>query len=327
MQSQVPSPKPQSEQRGTKTWHPRPRTWNFTAIAIVAFTLLGTVCVRPAVAQKTKAVKETIEYVLEKFGREAAEEGAEKLAAKAEALALKHGDEVLVAFRKTGPRALKLIDEAGSSGQEAARLLANFGDDARQIVGNPARMSLAGKYGDEAVQAIIKHPEIAEPVVAAYGKTGAKAMGELGVSNGRRLAGMVDSGELAKLGRGEELLGVVGKYGERGMEFIYKHRKLLAGTAVLTAFLANPQPYIDGTLDLAKLAAENVVKPIAEIPQKVALKSMENPSVAWASAAVAGVLFCALCYCLFRIFLRPRMVAARLAEQKAAEQAVKASRA
>ena len=112
---------------------------------------------------------------------------------------------------------------------------------------NPARLALAGKYGDEATQAIIKHPEIAESVVAAYGKTGAKAMSELGVENGRRLAGMVDAGELAKVRRGEELLGVVGKYGDRGMEFIYKHRKP-GGTAVLTAFLANPQPYIDGTL-------------------------------------------------------------------------------
>jgi hypothetical protein len=294
---------------------------------LTALLLLATVCAQPAAAQKAKAAKETVEYVLKKFGKEAAQESSEKLAAKTEALAIKHGDEVFAAVKKTGPRGLKLIDEAGPNGQEAARLLGKFGDEARPIVSNPSRLALAGKYGDEATEAMIKHPEIAEPVVAAYGKAGAKAMSEVGVENGRRLATMVDTGDLAKIGRGEELLDVVGRYGDRGMDFIYKHRKVLAGTAVLTAFLANPQPYIDGTLDLTKLALENVAKPIAEIPGKVAMKSLENPWVAGAFAVLAGVMACAFFYCLYRIFLRPRMAAARLAEQRAAHEAARASKA
>jgi hypothetical protein len=265
---------------------------------------------------KAQAVKETVEYVLRAFGKEAAQEGSEKLAAKTESLALKHGDEVLTAVRKTGPRGLKLIDEAGANGHEAARLLGKFGDEARPIVSDPARLALASKYGDEAAQAIIKHPEIAEPVVAAYGKVGAKAMSEVNVTNGRQLAAMVDTGELAKIGRSEELLGVVGKFGDRGMEFIYKHRKVLAGGAVLTAFLANPQPYIDGTLELADLVGETVVKPITTIPQKAVEESLQNPAVAWTFAAVSAALFAALCYCLYLIFLRPRMIAARVAEER-----------
>jgi hypothetical protein len=285
--------------------------------AVIPLVLVISACAQPALAQKTAAARETVEYVLRKFGKEAADEGAEKLAAKTEALAARHGDLVLVAVKKTGPRGLKLIDDAGANGQEAARLLARFGDEARPIVSDPARLALAGKYGDDAAAAMIKHPEIAEPVIAAYGKAAAKAMSEVGVENGRRLAAMVDSGELAKIGRGEELLGVISKYGDRGMEFVYKHRKILTGAAVLTAFLANPQPYIDGTLDLAKLAGETVVKPIAEIPQKAVLASLENPWVAWTFALVSAALFCALCYCLYRIFLRPRMLAARIAEKRA----------
>jgi hypothetical protein len=292
-----------------------------TAFAIVLLLSLALFAgaSSPALASsKTQAVKETIEFVLEKFGKEAAAEGSEKLAAKTEALAMKHGDEVLTAVRKTGPRAIKLIDEAGANGPEAARLLGKFGDDARAIVSDPARLALAGRYGDEAAEAIIKHPAIAEPVVAAYGKAGAKAMSEVGVENGRRLATMVDTGELAKIGRGEELLGVVGKFGDKGMEFIYKHRKVLAGGAALAAFLANPQPYIDGTLELASLVGETVVKPIVNIPGEMAKESMQNPAVAWTFAAVSAALFAALCYCLYRIFLRPRMLAARLAEEQAA---------
>jgi hypothetical protein len=302
------------------------RSWGMgrDARSVAIFVLcavLAEISAQPAAAQKTKAAKEAVEYVLQKFGKEAAAEGAERLATKTEALAIKHGDEVFAAVKKTGPRGLKLIEEAGPGGQDAARLLGKFGDDARAVVGDPAALSLAGKYGDDAAAAMIKHPEIAQPVVAAYGKAGAKAMSEVGVENGRRLAAMVDGGELAKIGRGEELLGVVAKFGDRGMEFIYRHRKVLVTAAVLTAFLANPQPYIDGTLDLARLAAENVVKPIVEIPQKVALKSVENPWVAWTFAAVSAGLLCGLSYCLYRIFLRPRMVAARRAEETATRAA------
>jgi hypothetical protein len=288
------------------------------SVVLLGFALCAGVAAPALASSKAQAVKETIEFVLEKFGKEAAAEGSEKLAARTEALALKHGDEVLTAVRKSGPRAIKLIDEAGPNGAEAARLLGKYGNEARGIVSDPARLALAGKYGDEAAEAIIKHPAIAEPVVAAYGKAGAKAMSEVGVENGRRLASMVDAGELAKIGRGEELLGVVGKFGDKGMEFIYKHRKVLAGGAALTAFLANPQPYIDGTLELASLVGETVVKPIVAIPGEMAKESLQNPAVAWTFAAVSAALFAALCYCLYRIFLRPRMIAARLAEERAA---------
>ncbi len=297
---------------------PRASRYFAASLLICCMCLTGISTHRALAAGKAQAVKETVEYVLQKFGKEAAEEGRERLAAKTESLATRHGDDVFAAAKKTGPRGLKLIDEAGPNGPEAARLLGKFGDEASAVVGNPSRLALAGKYGDDAAEAMIKHPGIAEPVVAAYGKAGAKAMSEVGVENGQRLAAMVDSGELAKIGRGEELLGVVGKYGDRGMDFVYKHRKLLAGAAVLTAFLANPQPYIDGTLDLAKLAGETIVKPLVEIPQQAVLASLEKPWVAWTFAAISAMLLCAFAYCLYRIFLRPRMVVARMAERAAA---------
>jgi hypothetical protein len=285
--------------------------------ALCALTLFSDV-VSATAGTKAEAIKETVEYVVKKFAKEAAETGADKLAAKTESLAVRYGDEVLEAVRATGPRGLKLIDDAGANGREAARLLAKFGDEAATVVARPSRLALVSKYGDDAAEAVIKHPGIAEPVVAAYGKAGAKAMSEVGAQNGRRIATMVDTGELAKIGRGEQLLAVAGKYGDRGMDFIYRHRKVLAGGAVLTAFLANPQPYIDGTLELATLATDAVVKPLAETPQKIALKSLENPWIAGAFAVAALVFFGALCYCLYRIFLRPRLVAARIAEQRAA---------
>jgi hypothetical protein len=74
---------------------------------------------------------------------------------------------------------------------------------------------------------------------------------------------LADEGTLRKMGRTDELLGVVGKYGDRGMDFIWKNKGALTVAATLTAFLANPQPFIDGTAHITKVVAENVVKPVA----------------------------------------------------------------
>ncbi len=48
------------------------------------------------------------------------------------------------------------------------------------------------------------------------------------------------------------------------MEFVWKNKgALLFGTA-LAAFLANPEPFIDGTKDLATVAANVALEPLAK---------------------------------------------------------------
>jgi hypothetical protein len=51
---------------------------------------------------------------------------------------------------------------------------------------------------------------------------------------------LMADGELTKVGRAQELLGVVAKYGDPAMDFIWRNKGILAGGATLTAFLANP---------------------------------------------------------------------------------------
>jgi hypothetical protein len=52
---------------------------------------------------------------------------------------------------------------------------------------------------DEATEALIRHPGIAEPVIEGFGKPAAAAMNGLNGQNARRLAMMVDDGSLAKI--------------------------------------------------------------------------------------------------------------------------------
>jgi len=79
---------------------------------------------------KAAAVRETVELVMRKFGREAAEVGVETLTRKIESLVLRHGDEVLTAVNKVGPRAIHAIEQAGEQRLAAAKLLARYGDGA-----------------------------------------------------------------------------------------------------------------------------------------------------------------------------------------------------
>lgn len=213
---------------------------------------------------RSKAATEAAEYILRKFGAEVGQETAETLARKLEQAAAKHGDEVFAAARQVGPRALTAAAGAGEQTTLAYRLMAKYGDNAvAQIVSKPSALKLVATLGDDAAEQLIKHPGIAEPLLQQGGKAAVQALKELGPQGGRRLAMLLDDGTLQASGQMDGLLGVVGKYGERGLDFIWRNKGKLAVGAALTAFLANPEPFINGTLDLANIAGEHLVKPVA----------------------------------------------------------------
>lgn len=247
----------------------------------------------------SKAARETAEFVMRKFGKEAEEQGLQTLTRKIESLGAQYGNEAVAAVKKVGPRALRIADEAGENGLESLRLLARYGDDAAWVVGKSNRLSLVAKYGDDAAEAMIKQGQIAEPLIESLGQPAAKVLKTVSTQNGRRLAMMADDGTLAKIGRTDELLNVVGRFGDRGLNFVWRNKGSLAVAATLTAFLANPQPFIDGTVDLTKTAAESLGKPLATELGKNANGTIVLPTL----AAVIGLLIG------FKLWLRHRLSA------------------
>ena len=236
----------------------------------------------------SKAAKEAAEFVLRKFGKEAEEQGLQTLTRKIESLSVKYGDEAATAVKKVGPRTFRVVEEAGENGLESVRLLARYGDDAVWVAGNKSRLALFAKYGDEAAEAMIKQGKIAEPLIESMGEPAASALKAVSTQNGRRLAMMADEGSLAKIGRTDELLAAVGKFGDRGMNFVWRNKGSLAVAATLAAFLANPEPFIDGTVDLTKAATENVAKPLAAEIGKRANWTMVLPALAAVAAGLIG---------------------------------------
>ena len=224
--------------------------------------------VQEARADRTKAVREAVEYVLAKFGTEVGEETAETLAAKLTRLATEHGDEAIEAFRKVGPRALRVIEEAGEDAPKVAGLLSRRGPEALWIVTQPERMAVFTRFGDDAAEAMIRHKAIAEPLIAKYESAATQALKAVDGQNARRLAMLEDSGDLARIGRTRELLNVVGRYGDAGANFVWRNKGALAVGAALSAFLLDPEPFIDGTRELATVAAAPVNTVVQEAARR-----------------------------------------------------------
>ena len=232
---------------------------------------------------KAKAAQELFEFVLKKFGKEAVKDGAEVFSKRVATAAARHGEEaVFAAVRKTGPQALHAIEEAGEHGGKIARLITVHGENAIVYVARkPKALELLARHGEQAGTALCKHSAIAESLIDKLGQPAVQALAKVGPQSGRRLAIMEASGELAKIGRSEQLLGVIGTYGDKAASFVWAHKGALAVTAVLATFLENPEPYINGTLQLAE--------PIAQIPGKlvddVAAPVVQAPAKAVATMA------------------------------------------
>jgi hypothetical protein len=138
---------------------------------------------------------------------------------------------------------------------DAARVAIRHGDDV---------LRLTTRYGDDAARVLARHDAVAAPLLEQLGKPAVDALGAVGPRNGRRMAMMFDAGDFQRMGRSPEVMGVIGKYGDPAMEFVWKHKGSLAVGTTLAAFLANPRPFIDGTTHLADTVAEHSVRPVAQ---------------------------------------------------------------
>jgi hypothetical protein len=218
---------------------------------------------------KLTAARELAEWALRKFSGNATREGTEALTRRIVTAAAKHGDDlVIAAVKKAGAKALTLADEAAEQAPRVLRFIGRYGDEGAALLTRKSMKLLT--LGDDAAAALVRHQGVAEPLLESYGGSAVKALAAVAPRNGRRLAIMAEAGELAAFGRTPEVLSLFGKYGDPALEFVWRHKAALAGTAVLGAFLANPEPYLDGSNKLAETVAANAVKPAIVATGKVA---------------------------------------------------------
>lgn len=151
----------------------------------------------------------------------------------------------------------------GRAARQAARWVG------RPLEGKTARVLT--RTGEAATVARIRPGRVAAPWLTHWGPPAAKAMAVLGPRQARRLAILAETGELARIGRTHAVLAVVERFGDRALDFVWRHKAALAVAAVLSAFLADPQPFLDGGRDLAGVATTAVLQPLTQIPGRVAV--------------------------------------------------------
>ena len=210
---------------------------------------------------RTKAIQETAEAVMARFGVRAGR-SLPALAEKIESLAARYGDEALIAVRRVGPEVFTVIEEAGVNAPRAVRLLAKYGEQgATCILRRPRAMRQFLRYGEEAASVLVRHPGVAEPLIEQGGVSAVRALTRITPQGARRLA-MVMEGELKTAAGKPELMEVIARFSQRACDFVWRNKAVLAAGAVLAAFLADPEPYLNGVRDLVRAVGEPVVKPV-----------------------------------------------------------------
>lgn len=242
-------------------------------------------CCLPGIgySQRAKLAKEAAEYMLAKFGVSATREGTEVLSKRLATYAARYGDDFFVAARKVGPQTFHLADSAGAKATQAVRLLAKEGETAATLVlTRPTAMKLFTEYGEQCATALIKHPQVAEPLLANCTSHAAplavQAMNQMTSQSTRRLA-MLAEKELAEPLKKPELWKVLARYGDAGCDFVFRNKGALTVGTSLALFISDPEPFIHGVKDLsigiANAAGESLVKPLAQVPAE-AVRTIGN---------------------------------------------------
>jgi hypothetical protein len=211
-------------------------------------------------AVPAKVVTETMEFLVKRYGDDVLREGTETVAEQVTKVAAKYGDEGLDAVRKVGPRGMKVIQEAGENGLDAVKLINRYGDDAVWVISKPKGMAIFVKYGDDGAKALIKHKGIAEEVIEANGTSAVRALNAVGTREARQIAMLQKDGIIKAGEQGDKLLDVITWYGDKAMAFIWRNKGALTVTAVLGTFVADPEPYINGTVKLVGAPLEAAAK-------------------------------------------------------------------
>lgn len=252
----------------------------------VTSVLFVFVFVLPVRAGTTSVVTDIAEQFIKKFGVGVGGKTAGEVAETLGRLSTRYGDDVLPFAKVVGHQGLHLLD---SLGDDAARsvlaLFQRYGGKAGWLLEHEKDLSIALKYGDDAADAIIRHPGLASDVITKFGEKGAIALNRLDTQEARWLTKLlVDDGSLAASGNGDQLIAIVTKYGNAAMDFIWRNKASLAGTAAMAGFLNNPEPYLSGAMSL-------IVEPISDVASNTAQIIVEDVSWNWIVFPLSLIFF------------------------------------
>lgn len=257
----------------------------------------------------TGVVRRAVNAAVRTAAREGAEEVGEATARQAASLVARYGDDAAKALKRLGPKAAKLIDEAGPAGQSAAKLLSRYGDDAAWVVRHRKALDLFTKYGDDAGEALVRHGEMVIPLIDDLGQPAARALSKLNGQNARRLVMLHRSGDLQKAGpHRDDVIDVIIRYGDKAMDFIWRNKGALFVGATLVAFVSDPEAFLNAGVHLVGTAVHATGEAVGTVVSQAApglLTILLLPAAVVGGLLLAGTLWFYVRPWLWRI-LAPR---------------------
>lgn len=261
------------------------------AYAALASLAIFAAAIAPSSAYASPAsasIKSAAEAIFKRFGPGVAGKTAAEVTEQTGKAVAKYGDDALPLLRETGHRGFTALDEGGAKAPDVIKLYKRKGSEAVWIISEPRKLAIFVKHGDSAAEALLKHPGIAEALIERHGSSAAGALNRVGRDKAQLLGMAERDGVFSATSRSPELLGVVERYGDPAMEFVWQHKGALTVTAALGAFLIDPKPFLDGIQDITKVVAESAVRPIAEAPGKFAVEAAKRTD--WTAVGVSTVV-------------------------------------
>ena len=208
----------------------------------------------------SSTARETGEYLLKKFGIKLVGETTDTLSRKIAQYTAKYGDEALPFLRKSGPVGFEVMEQAGKQCDEVFSICRRMGDKGVWVISNPGRLKTFLKYGEEAAEAMIKHPGIAKKIIKTHGKAGAAALNSLSRGGSQKMAMLAADQSGKKILANPKILSTIRQFGDEAMEFVWKNKGALAVTSVLAAFVADPKPFLSGVTRLPEIIGGEIAK-------------------------------------------------------------------
>ena len=207
-------------------------------------------------------LRELAEELAEQAGMKGSREFAETASVQLERIASKCGNESLDVIEKQGLAAYRVLQNAGDdAGPYLVKAIRAHGEDAMRVAQTSAGRTVLREGSETAIRAVSRHTDAAIPLIRQFGDDSARALVDLSPVNGRRLIQMVEEKAMPAKDV-QALLGTIEKNGDKAMDFIWRHRKVLASATFLAAFVSNPEPYLTGAKQLLDAAAGPIVRSV-----------------------------------------------------------------
>lgn len=233
-------------------------------VGLITFVVMSDVVFASVANTSIKVFREVAEQLIREGAEETSEELVEATTKQLAKIAARMGDDAIVVIQRYGRSSYRLLNDlSDDAGRQLVKSIRVYGDDAIRVGQTSAGRAILRSGDDIAIRAVAKYSDVAIPVIRKYGDDCARVLTDLSPQQGRRMIQLANE-EYFKPNQFDQLVGVVGEYGDRAMDFIWRNKKVLLAVGVFSAFVSNPEPYLSELTDITEVVVGPVVDGIAK---------------------------------------------------------------